>query len=107
MATVTIPPVVNDQGNINLHKDEGVRIPITVQDDLGAEIDATEIPLFFVCGPVRKALEQDENNPEGRVLVITPTNLTNIPHGTPFRVVDESNPDYPINKWEGRLFKRG
>jgi hypothetical protein len=107
MSTITVPPIVNDQGNINVHKDEGAKIPLTVEDEGGVELDASAIPLYFVSGVFRKALSADPNNPEGRLVVLTPADLVAIVHGANFRVVDESDVDLPVIRWEGRIYKRG
>lgn len=107
MSVINLPPIVNDQGNINIHKDEGAKIPLSVQNDAGVDIDASAIPLFFVSGAFRKALDLDPNDAEGRMIVLTPVDLAAIVHGAHFRVVDEADPTMPIIRWEGRIFKRG
>ena len=110
MSTVTLPPLVNDQGNINVHIHEGGVIPILLQDNDGNELDASSLPLFFEIVSVhphfRKALDPDPNNPEGRLLSLSPEELVNIPHGASFCLADESGP-IPVHRWEGRIFKRG
>lgn len=107
MAQVNIPPIVNDQGNINVHVQEGASIPISIQDEGGTEVDASTMPLFFICGAFRKALEANPNDAEGRMLHITPDDLLTIVHGENFVVSDETNEDQPILRWEGRIYKRG
>jgi len=107
MSTVTLPPLVNDQGNINIHIHEGGVIPVSTQDEFGADVDATGLPLFFICGNFRKALGPSTTDPTDRVVELTPADLTSITHGAAFRVVDESNPQIPINRWEGKIYKRG
>ena len=107
MSTILVPPIVNDQGNINVHVDEGAVIPIGLQNEDSTEVDASDIALFFISGAFRKALDQDPNDAEGRVLNLTPGNLVTIVHGAPFRVVDETNPTQPVIRWEGKIYKRG
>lgn len=107
MSTINVPPIVNDQGNINVHVDEGAVIPIGVQGEDSIEIDASDIPMFFISGTFRKALAQDPNDAEGRLLNLTPTDLIAITHGANFRVVDETNVSQPVIRWEGKIFKRG
>ena len=105
--TISIPPLVNDQGNINVHINEGCQIPISDRGTDGNEINISTAPMYFIAGGFRKALDLDPNNALGRMLVLTPANLTAIVHGSPFVIADETNPAMPINRWEGRIFKRG
>ena len=107
MAQVNIPPIVNDQGNINVHVEEGASIPIILQDDEGNEIDSSSTPLFFISGAFRKALEANPNDAAGRLLHITPDDLVTIIHGANFVVSDETNVEQPILRWEGKIYKRG
>jgi len=107
MAQVNIPPIVNDQGNINVHIREGASIPIIIQDDEGNEVDSSTIPLFFICGSFRKALEANPNDANGRLLHITDDDLLTIVHGSNFVVSDETDIDQPILRWEGKIYKRG
>ena len=107
MATIFAPPTVNDQGNINVHRNEGCRIHIGIQNDEGEEVDASDLPLFFISGSFRKALDPNPSDEEGRLLILSPVNLQDIAHGAEFRVVDETNPAMPILHWEGKIFKRG
>jgi hypothetical protein len=107
MSTVSMPPLVNDQGNINVHIKEGAYIPMTVQDDNGVLVDATPLTLVFRVGAFSKTLEQDPDNLIGKVLELTTTDLAGIMHGANFIVADETDPDRPVNKWEGRIYKRG
>lgn len=109
MPTVNIPPVVNDQGNINVHHHEGCTIPIEFQNQSGEPIDISNTPMFFEIphGTFRKALDPDPSNPFGRILSLSPLELTSIPNGANFCIADETNPQLPIHRWEGRLFKRG
>lgn len=107
MPTINMPPIVNDQGNINVHIGEGCKIPITLQDINGNEQDASSLELYFIAGSFQKALDIDEIDPFGRVLILTPTDLTQIPHGSFFRIVERSDNSVSINRWEGRIYKRG
>ena len=107
MAQVNIPPIVNDQGNINIHVREGASIPVAIQDEEGNEIDSSAMPLFFISGSFRKALEANPNDAQGRMLHITPDDLLTIVHGANFIVSDETDVDQPINRWEGKIYKRG
>jgi hypothetical protein len=106
MVVVRIPPVVNDQGNINVHKDEGCQIPIELESEDGTEENASIVPLFFISGSFRKELVGDTENVLRKILILTPTDLLNITHGANFRVVDESGL-VPVVRWEGKLYKRG
>ena len=107
MPIVNIPPIVNDQGNINVHKDEGCQIPIVLQDEDGNEQDASSIPLFFVCGAFEKSLDANPDDAFGRVIILTPDDLIYISNGATFRISDRSNSLIPVNRWEGRIYKRG
>jgi hypothetical protein len=109
MPNIHMPPIVNDQGNINVHHHEGCIIPIMYQDKDGTEIDISATPLFFEIphGTFRKALDLDPANPEGRLLILTPDDLEDITSGAIFCVADETNPALPIHRWEGRIYKRG
>ena len=105
--TINIPPLVNDQGNILVHRLDGLMIPLTFEDNNGVEEDASTYALFFVSGTFRKALSADPTNPKGRRLVLTKLELDEIDHGDFFAVRDETNTSIPVTKWEGRLFKYG
>lgn len=107
MSIVNIPPTVNDQGNLNVHIDEGCIVPIVLEDENGIELDASSLTLVFKSGTFEKDLADDSNNPEGKALILTPTDVEDITHGANFRVVDETDVNQPVIRWEGKIYKRG
>lgn len=109
MTTQTLPPEVDVLGNIYVHYQTGVKIPIIDQDEDGNPLDISAAPWFFNVQGFRKALDPDPANPTGRLLILTKAEVdAHIPAaGAPFVVTDETDAATPDPRWEGRITPRG
>lgn len=108
MSTKNLPPEVDALGNINAHWQAGVDIPIVDTDEDGVEIDISGAAWFFETAGLSKALATDPGNVKGRRLVLTKTEVQNIPlQGQPFVIVDKTNATVPDARWEGTITPRG
>lgn len=102
---VELPPPVDENGNITVNSLEGVTIPISSQDSLGAPVNISGVPhRFIVKGRIDKMLVAKPDNVQGKLLEITPEDTDKL--GTsprPFQVLDVTEPSSPITVWAGTI----
>jgi histidinol-phosphate/aromatic aminotransferase/cobyric acid decarboxylase-like protein len=102
----TLPPVVDQFGNINVHAKEGISVPVVYETSDGVRQDISARTFVFEAGRLKKIIPADPGNPTGKLLTLSVVELRQIPHGSNFVVLDVSaNP--PIAYWYGVLSKRG
>lgn len=108
MPTIAAP--VDESGNITVPMEGGVVIPLREQtsDGTATEIDISAIPMrFLVKGRLNKTVGTDQNNPLGKLLVITEAEADQLSaKGHSFQLLDETNPLLPVVLWSGKI-KRG
>lgn len=102
-----MPAEVDALGNINLHLQEGLSIPVRDEDVNGDPINLSARVWKFKTATLTKTLVVDPNNALGKLLVLTQAELQALP-GTavPFVVVDETSDPDDV-RWEGVINKRG
>lgn len=103
------PELIDDDGNIRLHRREGSRFEIAFELPDGTPRDVSAALLFFeVKNEFRKPLESGTAI-DNRTLIITreeTAQLSTSTKGNPFVLIDETNVP-PDVVWEGSIFVRG
>lgn len=102
---VELPPPVDDNGDITVHTEEGLVIPIKSQSSTGAAIDISSTPYrFLVKGLIDKLLTSNPNDSTGKLLIITPAEANSLgTTGINFQLLDISNSSLPISVWQGKI----
>jgi hypothetical protein len=96
---MTKPAYVDNSGNINVHILEDIYIPILGHS--GADISTRDL-WFELTGRTEKwALIAHPTDPYSRLLSIPAADLTNVPPGVPFVLLDKTGPVRA--KWVGKL----
>ncbi len=108
MIAIGMSSNVSANGNIVAHYREAVVIPINYQDDSGVDVDLSNSTLMFeIQGVLRKQLATNPDDPMGKLLTLTRSELADVPRtGAKFVLIDETN-TYPMLLWEGFIVLRG
>lgn len=105
MSTLTAEPVDED-GNIVFGPTEGISVPIKEVLTNGTEVNISTALRFFNCNGIKIALALDPSNALGRLLLLTPAQLTGIPGSTANFSVSDEDGVVPVDLWTGTIMRR-
>jgi hypothetical protein len=100
----TIPPPVDQNGDITVPRKGGLLIPVRMQDADGNPIDLTNVPLRFVAGTrVDKMLEVDTSFAGGKMLTLTEDECNDFStRWTSFSLLDVTTTP-GVEVWPGKI----
>ena len=103
-----IPPVIDDNGDINLHGRQGAVITLKFSNDDGTPEDVSAKAMTFECGTgINIALTNGVNSDE-KVLTLANADVKTIYNQAikDFIVLDNSGAE-PLPRWEGTVYISG
>lgn len=110
---ISQPPLIDAQGNIDVHGRSGISLPIKRFTDLTktTQVDiSADVFYFEVQGLLRQRLPVDPNDAKGLVLVIDDLASAGLVLGQgayPLFVLRDETGATPIVRWQGRFIVSG
>ena len=110
---VSQPPLIDPQGNIDVHGRSGISLPIKRYTDITktTQVDISSNVFYFeVQGILRQRLQVDPNDAKGLVLVIADLAAAGLVVGQgayPLFVLRDETGATPIVRWRGRFIVSG
>lgn len=105
----TIPELVDDKGDINVHGRQGAVIVIPFLNDDGTARDVSALTMVFECGPALNINLTNGGALNEKVLTLTNDNVKTIAALTnrDFVVLDTSTASTPTPVWVGAVYVYG
>lgn len=104
----SLPPVVDEDGNINLHGRQGAVITLPFVNDDGSPRNVSAVSMMWECGPSINIALTNGSSSDKKTLTITNANVKTIQSGNnrEFVLLDNSAAQ-PTPLWMGTVFIHG